>query len=529
VNIIALLDEAALRTSDAPAIIDGPLGAERSTSFADLRQLSMQIAALLARSGVGRGDGIVMLVPMSAVLYAVIAAALRLGAVPVFIDPAQVAAQIERCRTALPLKAFVGSPLACLYRLLKPALRAITPAFTANGWFPGTSSLAAARSMIPINHVPADLDDAPAMLSFTSGSTGAAKGLLRNHRLLATTQDILARHLDLPPGGINLATMPALVMANLGRGVTSLIPDVDLRRPGAADPARIAGAIKRWKADSLLASPSLIENLADHCLALGQTLDSLRAVFTGGAPVFPQLLDKFARAAPLARVAALYGSTEAEPIALLERDEIGPADRAAMKRGAGLPAGTPVAEIRLSILPDRWGQPLAGLSDAAMHSACLPAGAKGEIVVSGPHVSTGYLNGYGDAETKFRVGDTVWHRTGDSGWLDEHSRLWLTGRCAARIANSDGAGGAQYPLMVEAALADDSAIAHAAFLSHRGQRLLVVELKRGADRSGLQELASALPWAGIERVVSLTRIPLDRRHNAKIDYPALRAELDAHL
>jgi acyl-CoA synthetase (AMP-forming)/AMP-acid ligase II len=141
-------------------------------------------------------------------------------------------------------------------------------------------------------------------------------------------------------------------------------------------------------------------------------------------------------------------------------------------------------------------------------------------------VSTGYLRGQGDAETKFRVGDTVWHRTGDSGWLDEQNRLWLTGRCAARVGDAPQA---QYPLMVEAALADHPQLARVAFVSHRGRRLLVVELKRGADRSGLEELARALPWAGIARVVSLSHIPLDRRHNAKIDYPALRAELDDRL
>ncbi|MGA7950693.1 MAG: AMP-binding protein [Thiobacillaceae bacterium] len=525
-NIVALLDEAARRTPDAAAIIDGPWSAERSTSFADLRTRSMQIAALLAKAGVGCGDGIVMLVPMSAVLYAVIAAALRLGAILIFIDPEKAAAQLEHCRGSLPLKVFVGSPPACLLRLLKPELRALKPAFVAHGWFPGTTSLNTAQSIPPIDHALTDLDDAPAMLSFTSGSTGAAKGLMRNHGLLAATQNILARHLDLQPGGISLATMPALVTANLGRGVTSLIPDVDLRRPGAADPARIAGAISRWNADSLLASPSLVEHLADYSLALGRPLASLRAVFAGGAPVFPRVLDKFAQVAPLARVAALYGSTEAEPIALLAHEAISLADRAAIKQGAGLPAGKPVAEIRLAILPDRWGQPLASLSGAAMDSMALPCGARGEIVVSGPHVSVGYLNGHGDAETKFRVGDTVWHRTGDSGWLDEQNCLWLTGRCAARLGEAPDA---RYPLMVEAALADDSRIARTALVSHRGQRLLVVQLKRSADRSELEDLAKAVPWAGIDRVVSLSRIPLDTRHNAKIDYPALQAKLDASL
>lgn len=521
-NIITLLDEAAHRTPDVAAIIDGPLGRERSTSFAKIRTRSMQIAALLARSGLSRGDGIVILIPMSAVLYTVIAAALRLGAVPVFIDPDQAAAQLGRCHGALPLKAFVGSPLACLFRLLKPELRAIKPVFVAEGWFPGTTSLGLANRMAPVGYTVTDLDEAPAMLSFTSGSTGAAKGLLRSHRLLLATQEILAHHLDLRPGSINLATMPALVMANLGRGVTSLIPGVDLRHPGAADPARIAGAITRWKAESLLASPTLVEHLADHCLALGRPLDSLRSVFTGGAPVFPRVLDKSAQVSPLAVVTALYGSTEAEPIALLSHDEMTSTDRAAIRQGAGLPAGKPVAEIKLSILQDRWGEPLAGVTEEAMQTLALPPRTRGEIVVSGPHVSAGYLNGQGDAETKFRVGDTVWHRTGDSGWLDEQDRLWLTGRCAERMGEAPGA---VYPLMMEAALADHPHFARATLVTHHGNRLLVLEMRQGATPPVLEELKEGLPWAGIDRLVTLPHIPLDRRHNAKIDFPALLHEI----
>ncbi|MFO1448420.1 MAG: AMP-binding protein [Opitutaceae bacterium] len=42
----------------------------------------------------------------------------------------------------------------------------------------------------------------------------------------------------------------------------------------------------------------------------------------------------------------------------------------------------------------------------------------GEIVVAGDHVLKGYLGGHGDAETKFKVGDETWHRTGDAGSLD---------------------------------------------------------------------------------------------------------------
>ncbi|SFN80922.1 Acyl-CoA synthetase (AMP-forming)/AMP-acid ligase II [Formivibrio citricus] len=519
-NLVSLLDEAAQRTPDAAAIIDGRLGAEHITSFADLCGHSAQIATLFAQAGIGRGDGVVILIPMSAELYAVIAAALRLGAVPVFIDPEQAAAQLERCRGVLPLKALVGTPKACLFRWLQPTLRTIKTVFVAQGWFPGAISLEHAGSLPPIAHAESGLEDEPAMLTFTSGSTGAPKGLLRSHRLLLETQQILIRHLALRPGNINLATMPALVMANLAHGVTSLIPEGDLRHPAALDPAHIASVIRHWKAESLLASPALVERLAEHCLSGHQTLDSLQVIFMGGAPVFLPVMQKAAQIAPQARVAALYGSTEAEPIALIHLDEICETDRRAIAQGAGLPAGQPLQEIGLAILQDRWGQPLGPFSETDMATLVLPAGKIGEVVVSGPHVSQGYLGGLGDMETKFRIGNKIWHRTGDSGWLDEAGRLWLTGRCSARLGEGEQT---LYPLSVEAALANDPDIARAAFVSHRGKRLLVLELKQGVEPGPLEK---TLSWAGIDRIVILSRIPVDRRHNAKTDYPALRRELD---
>ena len=522
-NLVEFLDQSALQMPDAAAIIDHPTVAPRITSFANLRTRSAQIATLFARAGVHAGDGIVILVPMSAELYAVIAAALRVGAVPVFIAPEQADAQLARCRGAIPLRAFVGTPMACLFRLLHPPLREIRAVFVTQGWMPGTTSIGAAGGLPPLARRVTGLADAPAMLTFTAGSTGVGKGVMRSHRLLQATQEILLRKLVLRPGSVNAATMPALVMANLAQGVTSLIPPGDWRSPAKVDPTRLAGAITRWHAESLLASPSVVERLSAHCLASGRRLESLGAVFMGGAPVFLPVMERASRIAPHAGVTALYGSTEAEPIALIRLDEISAADRAAVAHGAGLPAGQPIEEIRLAILEDLWGRPLGRLSGEAYRSMLKPAGEAGEIVVCGPHVSPAYLGGLGDAENKFHLGSEVWHRTGDAGRLDEQGRLWLTGRCAARVGEAPVA---VYPLMVEAALAGHPFIARAAFVGHRGRRLLVVTLTPGADKAHLEPLARLLPWAGIEQIVCLPAIPLDRRHNAKTDYPRLHRELD---
>ncbi len=523
-NLVTLLDEAASRNPAGAAIIECRRQGGLVTSFAGLQENSARLARLFRESGLREGDGIVVLVPMSAGLYTVIAAALRIGAVPVFIEPEQAEAQLARCRETLPLKAFAGTQKACLFRLLQPQLRTIRTVFVTQGWFPGATPIGSTSHLAPLAGALNGLDDYPAMLTFTSGSTGSPKGLLRSHRLLQSTQQILSRQLGLERGSINLATMPALVMANLGEGVTSLIPEGDLRHPGTLDPAGLAEGIQHWQAQSLLASPALVANLAGHCLKTGRQLDCLRAVFIGGAPVFPQLMDQAARIAPQARITGIYGSTEAEPVAMIERDAIGETERTAISRGAGLPAGRPIPEISLEILKDRWGEPLGNLSGEDFRQLVLPAGERGEVVISGQHVSSAYLGGLGDTQTKFRVAETVWHRTGDSGWRDEQGRLWLTGRCSARCGE-----GAQavYPLMVEAALASHPELPRTALVCHRGKRLLVVESRHARDLEDAGRLATDLPWAGIGQIIALPRIPLDRRHNAKIDYPALARALEA--
>ena len=163
------------------------------------------------------------------------------------------------------------------------------------------------------------------------------------------------------------------------------------------------------------------------------------------------MLDAIAASAPEAAVVAVYGSTEAEPIAEIDRRAIEPADRVAMQQGAGLLAGLPAPSIQLRILSDRWGTPLGPWRLEDLDRESLAAGEVGEIVVSGDHVLTGYLDGRGDEETKIRVGDRTWHRTGDAGYLDRRGRLWLLGRASAKVIDDDGV---VYPFSIECAASD---------------------------------------------------------------------------
>jgi acyl-CoA synthetase (AMP-forming)/AMP-acid ligase II len=338
---------------------------------------------------------------------------------------------------------------------------------------------------------------------------------------------VLEDSLALAPGEVDLTTLPMFVLANLASGVTSVIPDADLRYPGRIEPGPVFDQLHRLdrrhglRPSRIAASPALLARLAAHRRETPTPLAAFTRIYTGGAPVFPSLLASLHAAAPDAEVTAVYGSTEAEPIAHVTWREIADVDRHAMRTGAGLLTGHPVASIQLRILPDRWGQPIAPLTSAQLDALALPAGEMGEIVVSGPHVLTGYLHGQGDEETKFDVDGRRWHRTGDAGYLDGNGRLWLLGRCSARI--EDGRGRV-YPFAVECALDGIVGVKRTAFLAHRGRRLLVAELEPGASSSpeAREALRAASAWAEPDDVRILDRLPVDARHNAKIDYPALR-------
>lgn len=516
-NIAELLQAQARERPHAAAII----GRSGIISFAELERAAGQTAALLEEQGLQAGDGVLVFQPMSGELYVILSALFRLGAVAMFLDPGAGREHMERCCEIYPPKAIIASPRALLLLWVSPGLRRIPRRYVCGQFFPGAVSLRRAKRFMPLTRIAPAPDAMPALVTFTSGSTGAPKAALRPHGFLGVQHRVLARHLSLQPGQVDLATLPIFVLANLASGVTSLIPDADLRRPGAIDAVPVLTQIRRYAPTRGAASPAFFERLAVHAERHGGGLASLRHIYTGGAPVFPTLLRRLQRQAPDAVIEVVYGSTEAEPIAHSRWEEEEPSHEHGSIPRPGLLAGRPVPEIALRILPNRWGEAIGPFGKGEFERACLPNGTAGEIVVSGPHVLPGYLHGRGDDETKFDVDGQRWHRTGDAGYLDEAGRLWLLGRASARIVDEKGE---IYPFPVEVAALEHPAVARAALVAQGGRRILVVE-PTGTGAFHPAELERALAWAALDEVRCIARIPLDKRHNAKVDYPALRSML----
>ena len=523
-SVLALLAGQAAVRPDAIALVSGAGSRRRTITFAELELGARRTTAWLRARGLQRGDAVLVFHPPSIELYVLLVALFRMGGVAMVIDVGAGRAIVDAACDLVPPAALFVSPKANVLRLFSRALRHIPFVVTSGRWpIVGAHRLRGAARMSPDALPPVNDADAPALMTFTSGSTGAPKCAVRTHRFLMAQHAALAATVGAAPQTIDLVTFPVVVLSNLASGATSVLPDADLRRPSQVDPLRLLQQIVESSSTRLSAPPAILERL----LAVSHPDDarwrSLCEIVTGGGPVFPDLLQRARLVAPRARLLAAYGSTEAEPIAELDAADVGDAELARMRDGAGLLAGRAVPPIALRIIADAWGTPIAPLERAGLDARTQPPDAPGEIVVSGAHVLQGYWRGAGDEETKFRVGDTVWHRTGDLGYLDDAGRLWLLGRASAAITDERGH---VYPFAVECAVRERWPGTRCALVEHRGARVLVVERGPSPALPTPTAIRAELAWASLDDVVVSDRLPTDRRHNSKVDYPALRRQLD---
>lgn len=468
-----ILDAFAARVIEHPdriAIVDG---GGRATSYHALDARAAALAAAWTARGLMPGDRVLLALRVDADLYAALAALWRIGAAAVFPEPALGLAGLRHAVAATQPRALLTNGAYRLLPWIVPAVRRI----------PLRLPLDMHAGTCPTVDLP---DDTPALLSFTSGSTGMPKTISRSHGFLRAQDAAVAPLLARDRVDVDLVAFPVFVIANLGRGITSVLPNWRLSRPLAADPRAIRRHAARARVTRLLLSPAIADLVVDH---LPEGVDTL---FVGGGPVFPDLLDRLRARSPSLRIVAVYGSTEAEPIAHLDWDEADAADRKAMRGGAGLLAGAVARGARVRIADE-------------------------EILVAGDHVVRGYLDPSRDSTTKVRDADgVVWHRTGDAGYLDDRHRLWLLGRHEARV-------GTLRPFPVETAARSWPGVRRAALAGMSGRAVLAIE----GDAAHLPIWRARFAELGGPDVRLVRRLPLDRRHGSKVDLPRLVAMLRA--
>ena len=203
-------------------------------------------------------------------------------------------------------------------------------------------------------------------------------------------------------------------------------------------------------------------------------------------------------------------------------------ERLAAPDKPGFCMGRPTALLRTKIIPICK----TALGETRWEELALERGAVGELLVSGEHVCRDYYNNP-DAvrENKIMGPDNIiWHRMGDTGYFDEQDRFWLVGRVHSTMYRDRVAVHPQ--LLEQAAQAADPGIVRAAAVglpdAKLGERIIVV-VQVVQDVAGLADaVRQRLAAAGYpcdEVVVTGKTLPLDPRHNSKIEYGQLRAQL----
>jgi len=315
-----------------------------------------------------------------------------------------------------------------------------------------------------------------------------------------------------------------VTLHNLCCGVPTVLPAVDFKEPASVNPEFIFEQIERWGINQMSGAPAYIEKLVAHLEATKRTETGIKRMAVGGAPVPMTLCSRILASFPGCAAQIVYGSTEAEPIASVSMNDVLAEKHRADELGllVGLPAHhADVALVKLPAVPPDLG------SDG-IEPYRVPAGMSGELVVSGPHVNRSYLdNPAANHENKLYAPDgVVWHRTGDVASFDEANRIWLKGRVKDLVHH----GTIQIqPLAIEAALDRLDNIQRAALLNPEGSSEAVVVVQSPNREDTSLSIAEVLHRFGLEdvRVLQVEKIPMDYRHNSKIDRVALRAQLEA--
>ncbi len=343
----------------------------------------------------------------------------------------------------------------------------------------------------------------PSGLCFTSGTTGAPKGVTYTHRssFLHTLRMLQADVMAITRSDVVLAAVP-MFHANAW-GLPFAVPAVGgtLVLPGRViDGANLARLIREEAVTIAVGVPTVWLGLLEHLDLTGEDVPELRRIIVGGAPMAPGLMERLERRMGVT-VQTSWGMTELSPSGTFAI----PGDPARSAAAAGRPA----IGVDLT-LTDAAGTPLPEQRNR-----------EGHLRVRGAAVVERYFGHDGTATDA-----TGWFPTGDLARIDDDGNLFITGRVKDLIKS-----GGEWinPAEIEGVVSGLPEVSLAAVIARSdvkwGERpVLVVEFREGEDMSDEALLAAlrgrVASWWIPDTVVRLPAMPL--APTGKIDKLRLR-------
>ncbi|MER9726624.1 MULTISPECIES: alpha/beta fold hydrolase [unclassified Mesorhizobium] len=418
-------------TPDSPAIVS-----EAATiTFRELDDLSEILSRHLLGYSQSRGSRVGILMDTSPEYAVALFGILKTGAACVVLDKAQPMVALRRILEKASVEIVVTNNR--FAPKLPPDWSGIALSLD-EGW---ETKLGKAS---PANPQAVDLD-APALIGFSSGTTGEPKGAVCPHRSAVSAYQW--RYCALPYAPDEHEAVNLFLVGEIMRPILAGIPAYLIPDDVIYDPHQLVDYLERNRISRILLTPSLLDVLlSSGLLDVPSRLPDLRFIYLSGEVLTAALLAGVRDALPHVRIINHYGATEAHDVTHIDLSEIDPA-----KIQKVAPVGPPQYNVSVYILGEQRDP--------------VPLGFLGEIFVGGDVLAHGYLDSPEMTRERFfpdpfRAGGTMF-RTGDLGRMLPGGHLEIVGRCAFMVKIR---GYSIVPGSVEAALLRHSEVCSAAVL-----------------------------------------------------------------
>lgn len=469
----------------------------RQINYDELNQLISGTRLKLHEKQITKGKRVLIFVPMSIELYAILEAVFSVGATAVFLDPWM-----------------KGKKMHQVIKQIKPDLFIVTKKINRLVWIlPSTWSLRKWKiSTLEKSNstwIPEEVSDTDtALITFTSGTSGIPKGADRTFEFIHAQLKILKTHL--PEHSIGeakeLTNFPVVALATLAMGNTIVIPNINLMKIHEANSDLLIHQLKKHEVNRLIVSPSLLQRIVQHN-DINQ-LKKLQHIITGGAPISITLIKKCLDNFPNINLESIYGSTESEPIATCNfKDIIQNFDTPL--NGVYVGKIDPETKCKIIKITNQAIEP-ENLDEYILDNQEI-----GEVIVTGAHVNKNYFENVEAFKKNKIVNDSeIWHRTGDIGYL-KNDILYLVGR-DHRVMERDGK--KFYPYPIEQLIEKEFALTDIGYVqNNKGEFILFIgSTFEKIDEKKITDTILKSGYSLTKIIVLSKPLPRDARHKSKL-------------
>ncbi|WP_077086791.1 fatty-acid--CoA ligase FadD5 [Mycobacterium rhizamassiliense] len=380
----------------------------RTLTWADLQGRVAALAGALSRRGVGFGDRVMILMLNRPEFIESMLAINMLGAIAVPLNfrltPAEIAFLVDDCEARVMITEAVLAPVATGVRDVQSLLGTIVVAGGASD-----DQVLGYEDLVDEPGEPQDLvdipNDAPALIMYTSGTTGRPKGAVLTHTNLTgqTMTGLYTNGADINSdvGFIGVPLFHIAGVGNLLGGLLLGLPTV-IYPLGAFEPGQLLDVLAAEKVTGIFLVPAQWQAVCAEQQARPREL-KLRVMSWGAAPAPDALLREMSSTFPGTQILAAFGQTEMSPVTcmLLGEDAI-------RKRGS---VGKVIPTVAARVVDENMND--------------VPNGEIGEIVYRAPTLMSGYWNNPEATAEAFAGG---WFHSGDLVRMDDEGYVWVVDR-----------------------------------------------------------------------------------------------------